>query len=173
MKKQRKSAKSNAKKTHQTKSRGARSETGESRRNVLRLARNLGIGAVLLGGTGYVFANNFVSMKHEHDLTRVANGRPTVVQVHDPQCPLCRALQEETRSALAMFEDGELDYVVANIRTDKGQAFANRYGVPHVTLLLFDGNGELKEVLQGERRQYELRNSFQALLSGSAVERTY
>lgn len=164
MKKQRKSTRSATRKHRQNETPQA---TGQSRRNVLRLARNLGIGAVLLGGTGYVFANNFATMRHEHDLTRVSNGRPTIVQIHDPQCSLCRSLQGDTREALAMFEDGQLDYVIANIRTDKGQAFANRYGVPHVTLLLFDGQGELKEVLQGQRGPYELRNHFRALLAAS------
>ena len=165
MKKQRKSPNSKNKKHRQNAALQSKNIAGQSRRSFLRLARNFGIGAVLLGGTGYVFANNYSNMQHQHDLSRVANGRPTVVQVHDPQCSLCRSLQAETRKALDMFEDGQLDYVVANIRTDKGRAFANRYGVPHVTLLLFDGNGELQEVLQGQRGPYELRNHFQALLS--------
>ncbi|WP_306145673.1 hypothetical protein [Roseibium sp. MMSF_3412] len=163
MKKQRKSAKPKDRKSRQN---NTQQQVSAGRRNFLRLGRNIGIGAVLLGGTGYVFAQNFVSMRHEHDLTRVANGRPTVVQIHDPQCSLCRSLQADTRKALDMFEDGELDYVVANIRTAKGKTFQNRYGVPHVTLLLFDGKGELQEVLQGQRGAYELRNHFQALLDG-------
>ncbi|WP_420333470.1 hypothetical protein [Roseibium sp.] len=163
MKKQRKSTKPKDRKSRQN---NTQQQVSAGRRNFLRLGRNIGIGAVLLGGTGYVFAQNFVSMRHEHDLTRVANGRPTVVQIHDPQCSLCRSLQADTRKALDMFGEGELDYVVANIRTAKGKTFQNRYGVPHVTLLLFDGKGELQEVLQGQRGAYELRNHFQALLDG-------
>ncbi|MEM8703049.1 MAG: hypothetical protein AAGF82_14590 [Pseudomonadota bacterium] len=163
MKKQRKSTKPKDRKSRQNNN---QQQVSPGRRNFLRLGRNIGIGAVLLGGTGYVFAQNFVSMRHEHDLTRVGNGRPTVVQIHDPQCGLCRSLQADTRKALDMFEDGELDYVVANIRTAKGKTFQNRYGVPHVTLLLFDGKGDLQEVLQGQRGSYELRNHFQALLDG-------
>ena len=163
MKKQRKSTKPKDRKSRQN---NTQQQVSSGRRNFLRLGRNIGIGAVLLGGTGYVFAQNFVSMRHEHDLTRVANGRPTVVQIHDPQCSLCRSLQADTRKALDMFEDGDLDYVVANIRTAKGKTFQNRYGVPHVTLLLFDGKGDLQEVLQGQRGAYELRNHFQALLDG-------
>lgn len=164
MKKQRKSTRSTNRKHRQNEALNAQSGAEQGRRKFLRLARNLGIGAVLLGGTGYVFANNFASMRHEHDLTRVGNGLPTIVQVHDPQCSLCRSLQAETREALAMFEEGQLDYVIANIRTDKGKGFATRHGVPHVTLLLFDSRGELKEVLQGQRGQYELRKHFQSLL---------
>ncbi|WP_421984323.1 hypothetical protein [Roseibium sp.] len=166
MKKQRKSSRPKDKKSrHNTEQQQANGVSPE-RRKFLRLGRNIGIAAVLLGGTGYVFAQNFASMRHEHDLTRVGNGRPTVVQIHDPQCSLCRSLQADTRKALDMFEDGELDYVVANIRTAKGKTFQNRYGVPHVTLLLFDSKGDLQEVLQGQRGAYELRNHFQALLDG-------
>lgn len=163
MKKQRKSSRPKDRKSRQN---TQQQQVSAGRRNFLRLGRNIGIGAVLLGGTGYVFAQNFVSMRHEHDLTRVGNGRPTVVQIHDPQCSLCRSLQADTRKALDMFDEGALDYVVANIRTAKGKTFQNRYGVPHVTLLLFDGKGELQEVLQGQRGAYELRNHFQALLDG-------
>ncbi len=103
---------------------------------------------------------------HEHDLSRVGNGRPTVVQIHDPQCSLCLALQTETRKALKMLDDDALDYVVANIRSEKGQTFANRYGVQHVTLLLFDGRGELQDVLQGQRGSYQLKAAFEDLLEG-------
>lgn len=166
MKKQRKSTRSGSKRNRHGDAQRTPAVPENGRRNFLRLARNIGIGAVLLGGTGYVFANNFASMRHEHDLSRVGNGVPTVVQVHDPQCSLCRSLQAETRKALAKFDEGQLDYVIANIRTDKGKGFAARHGVPHVTLLLFDGKGELTEVLQGQRGQYELQNHFQALLEG-------
>ncbi|MES0880639.1 thioredoxin family protein [Roseibium sp. SCP14] len=166
MKKQRKSLRQQARKNKQDKRPGPEANADPSRRRFLRLTRNIVIGAALVGGSGYVFAQNVLSARHEHDLTRVGNGRPTIVQIHDPQCSLCRALQKETREALAMFEDGELNYVVANIRTQKGRSFANRYGVQHVTLLLFDEKGELQDVLQGQRGSYQLRDAFRGLLSG-------
>ncbi|MET1411854.1 hypothetical protein ABVF61_06285 [Roseibium sp. HPY-6] len=164
MKKQRKSPKARDKRSRQSAGAPSKGQTDQGRRNFLRLGRNIAIGAILVGGTGYVFASNHVNMRHEHDLTRVGNGRPTIVQIHDPQCSLCRSLQADARKALDMFEEEQLNYVVANIRTAKGKTFANRYGVPHVTLLLFDGKGDLQEVLQGQRGAYELRNHFQNLL---------
>ena len=166
MKKQRKSAKQPAKKNQQSRAASMAQEVDPGRRRFLRVFRNFAIGAALVGGTGYVFAQNVMHAKHEHDLTRVGNGRPTIVQIHDPQCSLCLALQKETKEALEAFDDEEVDYVIANIRTQKGQAFANSHGVQHVTLLLFDDKGELKDILQGQRGSYQLRAAFRSLVNG-------
>lgn len=103
----------------------------------------------------------------EHDLSRIGNGTPTIVQIHDPQCPRCLALQREARSALSDFETGELQYVIANIRTAQGKALASRYGVGHVTLLLFDGKGDMRNVLAGENTRDRLRAEFLAHLAAS------
>ena len=97
------------------------------------------------------------AMQAEHDLSRVGQGKPVVVQVHDPQCPTCTALQRETRKAMKQFGECDLVYLVADISQQDGAGFANRYGVPHVTLLLFDGKGELRQTLQGMRYQDELK----------------
>ena len=165
MKKQRKNTNRRAKRSAaQASNPAANAQT--DRRGVLRLLRNVTIGAAVLGGTGYVFAQNVLSTMHEHDLDRVRNGRSTIVQIHDPQCSMCLSLQRETRKALEMLEGADLDYVVANIRTEKGRNFANRYGVEHVTLLLFDEAGELQEILQGQRGSYQLKAAFEDLLAG-------
>ncbi|MEM8628208.1 MAG: hypothetical protein AAGF32_09765 [Pseudomonadota bacterium] len=135
-----------------------------SRRDLLGKARNWGIGLAIAGGAGLGVTRMVRSTAHAHDLTRVANGRPTVVQVHDPQCTLCVALQRETKRALKAFDDQQLDYVIANITSAKGRAFAGRYGVSHVTLLLFDGSGALQQVLHGQHDDSELQEAFTALL---------
>jgi len=49
---------------------------------------------------------------------------------------------------------------VANIKTPQGREFANSYGVPHVTLMLFDGAGEIQQVLNGENTSANLENIF-------------
>ncbi|CTQ56086.1 hypothetical protein LP7551_04643 [Roseibium album] len=165
MKKQRKSNKSSNGRSRSGNTSQSEAPADAGRRKFLELARNLTIGFAAVGGTGYVFAQSFKSTMHEHDLTRVENGRPTVVQIHDPNCSMCLALQRETRKALEMMESEELDYVIANIKTQKGQTFANRYGVQHVTLLLFDKRGELQGVLQGQRGSYALRDAFRDLVS--------
>ncbi len=135
------------------------------RRRFLSLARNGAIGALAVGGVGFLFVRHVQGSMREHDLSRIGNGTPTVVQVHDPQCSLCLALQRQTRQAMKRFDDDEIDYVIANIRSADGRNFAQQYGVPHVTLLLFDANGVHRGTLSGQRRSDELATAFRRILS--------
>lgn len=127
----------------------------------------LGIGAVMLGGVGYVGSGVYADIV-EQDLSKLGNGLPTVVQIHDPQCPSCRALQKQTRDALAEFPDGQLQYLVANIRYGDGKRFADKHGVGHVTLMLFDGEGKPRKTLVGERASHALVSEFRRLIATSA-----
>lgn len=108
---------------------------------------------------------------HETDLSRLGNGIPAIVQVHDPQCPSCRALQRQTRLALEEFEDGTFEYVVANLDSPEGRAFANRYQAGKVTLILFDGRGKMRNVIHGQRTKGALVDAFNLhLLRPNAVK---
>jgi len=133
------------------------------RRRFLNKMAWIGGGIVVLGGATLFGARSVRAKVAERDLTRLGQGVPTVVQVHDPQCPTCNALQSQTRKALKGFGQDKLQYLVADIKTREGQSFAGRFGVPHVTLLLFDGEGNLVETLQGMRQASELRPSFERL----------
>lgn len=117
--------------------------------------------AVVIGG-GFWGVSSFRSYAAEHDLTRVGNGDPAIVQIHDPNCPTCTALQKQTRRALRDFDDCGLTYLVADINTSEGAAFARRFNAPNVTLLLFDGQGELHRRVQGLQQAAELANVFAA-----------
>lgn len=103
----------------------------------------------------------------EQDLSKIGNGTPAIVQIHDPGCALCLALQRETRQSLKTFDRDALTYLVANIKTPKGRDFANRYGVPHVTLILFDGQGEVHDILNGSYQSDTLTRAFGTLLEAS------
>lgn len=121
-------------------------------------------GVVVLGGAGVFGVRSVRATMAEHDLTRLGGGIPAIVQIHDPQCPTCTALQKQTRKALKPFGEDEILYLVANIRTAEGSRFAGRYGVPHVTLLLFDAQGGLQGRLQGMRQADELGAAFARLV---------
>ncbi len=133
--------------------------------------RDLLRNGVLIGGIvavgGFFTANTVMATITEHDLTRVGQGVPMVVQVHDPQCPSCQDLQREARAAMEAFDDTTLQYAVANITSELGATFANRYGAPHITLLLFDGAGELRGTLNGVRGRDELETAFTRLVASS------
>jgi len=142
-------------------------DPAQERRDFLRKLRNGGIALGLVGAAGVFAAVKVSGSLAEGDLTKVGNGVPTIVQIHDPQCPKCQALQKEARKALDAFEEGKLQYLVANIRSADGKAFANKYLVPHVTILLLDGQGELKKILRGNNTHDFLRREFSAHLKSS------
>lgn len=135
------------------------------RRRMLRLARNGVIGGAVLGGAGWWGLSAMRATAAEHDLTRLGQGQPSVVQIHDPMCSLCTELQRNTRRALRCFDDEALLYLVASIRTEDGAHFAARHALPSVTLVLLDGAGEVAEVLQGVRPRDELKPHFEALVA--------
>lgn len=147
-------------------SKPATTKVDSQKRNFLTIARNSLIGLAIVGGAGGVLAYSANSTMHEQDLTRLGQGTPMVVQVHDPNCPVCQRLQRETKAALGSFSDSQLDYVVANIKSPKGKSFAEKYSVPHITLLLFDGHGELKHILRGPQQKAALEREFRKLLKG-------
>lgn len=157
--------KSRSKKTNTAKTTSV-DEINPTRRKIIRFARNSAIGVVLVGATGGYLAYSASGTMHEQDLTRIGQGLPSIVQIHDPQCPVCMRLQRATKAALSRLDDGQLDYVVANIRSGKGEAFASKYAVPHVTLLLFDADGELQHILRGEQQANVLDREFKKLIRG-------
>ncbi len=131
-----------------------------SRRDFFKKVGSGALVVAVVGGVGWYFVEDVKATIREEDLTRIGQGVPTVVQIHDPQCSRCVALQRETRSAMDAFGNDELQFLVANIRSDKGRKLANQHGVGHVTLLLFDANGEVQNVLVGNRESDALERAF-------------
>ncbi len=120
-----------------------------SRRDMLGKLKRIGIGVALVGGGGFFAVRSVKASMYEHDLTRIGKGVPMVVQIHDPQCPSCLALQRNVRKAMRGFGDDELQYAVANITEPKGRSLALDHDAQHITLLLFDGDGNRQSVLTG------------------------
>lgn len=134
-----------------------------SRRSFLARGALYGGAAVMLAGAGWFSVTSVQVTMAEHDLTRIGNGRPAIVQIHDPGCALCRSLMKETRAALRELPAGAVQYLVANIDTAEGSALAATHGVPHVTLLLFDGDGKLQQTIRGTQDRDALVGPFQRL----------
>lgn len=132
------------------------------RRGFLRRAAFMTAGAAVVGGVGFYVIDDYRATAAETDLARIGAGVPTVVQVHDPNCPTCRALQKEARAAMDGFGEGEIQYLVANLATETGRRFAARHGVGKVTLLVFDRNGRRRQVLSGPNTRERLRRVFAA-----------
>lgn len=147
---------------------GSLRAAGLGRRAVLLKIRNGLIALAVVGSAGWYLAEEVRATNREHDLSRLGNGVAAVVQVHDPRCPTCRALQRETRVAINAFEPDEIQYLVANIRTSEGRTFARAHRVGHVTLLLFDGNGERRNTLVGLNTAKKLERVFRRHVKSSA-----
>ncbi|MEL6999501.1 MAG: thioredoxin family protein [Pseudomonadota bacterium] len=131
-----------------------------SRREALGLAKFLGVGAAVLGGGGWYFTTRVMAGISEGNLSKIGDGMPAIVQVHDPQCPDCRALQRAARQAMEQMEGAEFHYLVASLDTPQGRQLAQDNGVGRVTLLLYDGNGRVRSVIRGRRSADALVEAF-------------
>jgi hypothetical protein len=145
------------------------SDNKKSRRDFLAILSNVGLFSAAGGGISWYLVDEVCATTREHDLTRIGNGIPSVVQIHDPECARCRALQGENRNAMSNFHDGELQYLVANIRQAKGRSFAHKNRVGNVTLLLFDGKGNRKGVLAGPNKAEHLTDIFRGHIARSST----
>lgn len=123
-----------------------------------------GVGGLAVLGGGAAVAVDFSRKLEEMDLSAIGQGTPVVVQIHDPQCSLCAELQRQTRAALRDVADDALIYKVANIRNEDGLSFQTGHGLPHVTLVLFDGAGQRVHVIEGVTPAAEIRAAFEAHL---------
>lgn len=139
--------------------------TAVTRRGLLARGRTLALAAVAVGGGGWFAVREVQATLREHDLARIGNGTPAVVQIHDPQCSLCVALQSEARDAVCEFGETELQFLVANIRTAEGRQLARQHGVAHVTLLLFDADGKRRRIMTGPQNSAELKQAFRRHLT--------
>lgn len=117
---------------------------------------------VVVLSVGAALASYKANHDREHDLSVIGNGISTVVQVHDPDCPICRQLQRAVREAARGIEPDRLQVRTASLSVASGRAFAYRHGVPHVTLLYFDGDGRLKRKESGPQSSATLRPAFLA-----------
>lgn len=159
------------KKTKQRASRNAasanqapRTSRKVDRRAFLNKLSWIGLGVGVAGSGVFLGARSVRARMAEADLSRIGQGVPTVVQVHDPTCPSCAALQKQARRAMRDFDDDELIFLVADQTTVNGRAFAQEYGATHITLVLLDGQGSYVGTLQGVRPASELRPAFASLV---------
>jgi len=90
-----------------------------------------------------------------HDLSAIGKGKPTVVQIHDPTCETCARLKRIVDKAFV--DDDSPLFRLADITTDEGKTFQNRYNVTHSTLLYFDKRGKHVHTTQGLQTIAEVR----------------
>jgi len=138
----------------------AQRESAEAAEHKTKLTRRALIALPIVAVAGYFSATSVQAIISEADLSKIDGGKPSIVQIHDPQCQLCRTLQSQARKAMKSLDEGTYEYLVANIRSEDGLAFSSKYGVPHVTLLLFDAQGQMVEIVRGPSDVETLRRAF-------------
>ncbi|WP_293446731.1 hypothetical protein [Planktotalea sp.] len=135
-----------------------------SRRLTLKEIALYALGGAAITGGGVALAADFQSKLIELDLSVIGQGTPVILQIHDPQCSMCAALQKQTRIALKSLEADAVLYRVANISTEEGAAQQRLKGLPHVTLVLYNGEGVRQHVIQGVTPAADLLKAFQQYL---------
>ncbi|MEY1556751.1 hypothetical protein AB3Y40_14050 [Yoonia sp. R2331] len=136
------------------------------RESLGRLRAIAALGLLVTGGVWWTISSAQAD-RFEQDLSRMGQGIPAIVQVHDPNCAPCLALERETRAALKSFDDEDLTYLVASLATTSGQAFASRHGAGYATLLFFDGSGLLTRSLRGPSDRNTLTTAFRSHIAAN------
>jgi len=109
----------------------------------------------------WLIANEHTA-RETSDLSVVGSGTPVAVQIHDHSCPLCQRLKANAENALDQM-DTPPAWRIVDINTAKGADFARQHGVGHVTILLFDAQGQRQDTIQGVTGINALRDSFEQL----------
>ena len=129
-----------------------------------RTLMRVGILALLLVPAAFALSAYIDRQNVLHDLSVIGSGTPVLVQIHDPQCSRCQRLLSSVNAV--MHEFPELEFRIANIKTNKGYALAARHNVSNVTLLIFDGKGERLDVASGLQRDDQVRRFIQRNYKG-------
>ncbi len=112
-----------------------------SEKNLKRKKRELKRFIVVLTVLVFSLSAGLAAFKHQYDITHnladIGQGKPVVVQIHDPSCQLCLQLRKNAGAAVDRL-NGDILFRVADITTPQGRALQLRYDVGNVTLLLFD-----------------------------------
>ena len=118
----------------------------------------VGISLVLIATSAVALVISDKNSKTEHDLSVIGNGTATVVQIHDPKCQLCLRLQRVVSNTKSDFKD-KVQFRTANIKTNKGERFADRYDVSNVTLLFFNKKGKHVNTMEGVSSKQQVKEA--------------
>ena len=120
-----------------------------------RTAIRLGIGG-LLAVPAIVAVSAYIDKQNTlYDLSSLGQGRPALVQVHHSKCPKCRKLLSSVESVIDEFP--QIDFRIASINSVEGKVFANKHNVPHISLVMLDGEGNWLNAVTGIQQPESVR----------------
>ncbi len=110
----------------------------------------------ILGMLWLVIAN--LPRGYSRDLTQIGKGKNVVVQVHDHNLVGSIDLMESLNAVRPEYA-ASVEFVVADLLTPEGRAFATTQNVSAVTLVFFAPDGTPLGGVKGEQDLKELRSS--------------
>lgn len=96
------------------------------------------------------------------DLSLIGKGNNVAVLVHDQGMMGSEQLMRVVNDLRSQYEP-QTTFIVADINTPSGRAFANAHGTQSGTLILFGPRGDKLATLYGPQDQAKLRDSFDQL----------
>ena len=113
--------------------------------------------ALLVLGMLWLVVSN-LPRGYSRDLTQIGKGKNVVVQVHDHNLVGSIDLMEALNKVRPEYATS-VEFVVADLLTPEGQAFATSHNVSSVTLVFFAPDGTPRGGVKGVQGIDELRNS--------------
>ena len=114
------------------------------------------IALLILGLVWLAVAN--LPRGYSRDLTQIGKGKNVVVQVHDHNLVGSIDLMETLNKVRPEYANS-VEFVVADLLTPEGQAFATSHKVGSVTLVFFAPDGTPRGGVKGAQDVNELRKS--------------
>ena len=122
----------------------------------------------ILGMLWLVVAN--LPRGYSRDLTLIGKGKNVVVQVHDHNLVGSIDLMDAMNTIRPEYA-AVVEFVVADLLTPEGRAFAATHNVSAVTLVFFAPDGTQRGAVQGTQDLDALRNSLNEAFNLPASER--
>jgi len=103
------------------------------------------------------FAYAAFSSKQEelHDLSVVEERKSVLVQIHDPACTSCRALQSSVESVINEFPN--MEYRIADMNRSEGRRFASQHQIGITSLVHSSRSGRITKIT-GIQTEEEVRD---------------
>ncbi len=134
-------------------------ETGAGKRKTAYGRTFIGIGAVALLFGVFVWS---LPRGYSVDLSLIGKGSNVAVLVHDQAMIGSEQLMRVVNDLRSQYEP-QTNFVVADVNTPTGRAFARAHGIQSGTLLLFGPRGDKLATLYGPQDEAKLRDIFDQL----------
>lgn len=106
------------------------------------------------------FAATLLPRGFSDDLSRIGQGRPAVVLIHDKEAVASMELMTMLNDIRSDYED-RLEFLAVDAASADGRRFAQGQGLGSSLLVLFDGNGSRVGIVDGVRDPAILRSALE------------